>query len=107
MEETGKPESLKRVENLTGKTVEYHEVDILQVSDLREIFSKVSTSTDYNFIYSTVRLTKPVAYILFRYFFSSSMVFSFCLLFLRTLHRQIVTYLSRPFIVAIPHPDST
>lgn len=38
--ETGIPESLKRVEKLTGKKIEFFDVDILDLTSLREVFEK-------------------------------------------------------------------
>uniref|UniRef100_A0A8D8XUS8 UDP-glucose 4-epimerase n=1 Tax=Cacopsylla melanoneura TaxID=428564 RepID=A0A8D8XUS8_9HEMI len=38
--ETGKPESLLRVEKLTKKQVEFFDVDILDVESLKEVFEK-------------------------------------------------------------------
>lgn len=36
------PESLKRVQQITGKEVTYHSVDIREKKDLDEVFKKVS-----------------------------------------------------------------
>lgn len=41
-EKDQKPESLKRVEKITGKTVEFHDVDIKDAGSLDAIFKKVT-----------------------------------------------------------------
>lgn len=52
-------ESLKRMEEITGKKLVYYSVDLLNKDDLKEVFSKVSCITKSTLTLSIVRMLKP------------------------------------------------
>ena len=52
-------ESLKRMEEITGKKLVYYSVDLLNKDALKEVFSKVSYITKLILLFYVVRTLEP------------------------------------------------